>query len=197
MKHKISFSFNILFYLIIRNNHIPSIRDFFFNFIIQTFLNYNFSIIRQRIELLNLEMKKSIPRMHFNKYVNFKKSVFPNNYSITKIPDIKIKKVVLPETLNHRNKIIKMSKSSLLNSKGQHVMSNHNHLLSKKNFFQSAENITNTKSVNKNTVNNYNITKKLKNEKYKIGRIGKNNKPKTRIKKNRKFKSFNFCSTKG
>ena len=109
--------------------------------------------------LLNLEMKKSIPRMHFDKYVNFKKNNFPNNYSITNIPNIKIKKVVLPETLNHRNKLIKMSRSSLLNPKGKRVLSNYNPLLSKKNFFQSAENITNTNTVNKNTVNNYNITK--------------------------------------
>ena len=112
-------------------------------------------------KLFNFEMKKSIPRIHQNKYSNFKKVVFPNNYSITNIPNIKIKKVVLPETLNNRNKIIKMSRSSLLNIKGKRVMSsNMNPSLPKKYFLQNSENINNTNTINKNAFNNnYNITK--------------------------------------
>ena len=112
-------------------------------------------------KLFNFEIKRSIPKIHQNKYANFKKVIFPNNYSITNIPNIKIKKVVLPETLNNRNKIIKMSKSSLLDIKGKRVMSsNINPSLPKKYFLQNSENINNTNTLNKNAFNsNYNITK--------------------------------------
>ena len=123
--------------------------------------------------MLNLEIKKSIPRMHFNKYVNFKKGTFPNNYSITNIPNIKIKKVVLPETLNNRNKLIKMSKSSLIDNKGRRVISNLNPSLPKRYFLQNNENINNTNTLNKNTFynSNYNVTKINKNHSSKMRKI--------------------------
>ena len=123
--------------------------------------------------MLNLEIKKSIPRMHFNKYVNFKKGTFPNNYSITNIPNIKIKKVVLPETLNNRNKLIKMSKSSLIDNKGRRVISNLNPSLPKRYFLQNNENINNTNTLNKNTFynSNYNVTKINKNQSSKMRKI--------------------------
>ena len=101
--------------------------------------------------LIKFNLKKSIPKMYLNKYNNCKKVVFQNNYSITNIPNIKIKKVVLPENINNRNKIIKISKTTLMKNKGKRVMSN-NPSIPKKYFLQNSDNF----SMNKNMLNNFN-----------------------------------------
>ena len=123
---------------------------------------------RERVNnILNLKNKKIVPKMHLNRYYNIKKAKFPNNYSITKIANIKVKQVLLPESLNNRNKIIKTSKSSLLDNKGKRAMSNNNPT-QKKFFLQNSENIINTNTLNKKIFSNdYSITKisKQKNTK--------------------------------
>ena len=112
---------------------------------------------KQENYIQNSEIKKSIPRMHLNKYSNLK-----NNYSIINIPNIKVKKVALPENLNHRNKLVKIPKSSFIDNKRRRVTRNSNPSLLQRYFFQNNEVINNTNNFNKNTVynnNNFNITK--------------------------------------
>ena len=97
---------------------------------------------------LNLELKQSMKKMYLNKYKDFKKAIFQNNYSIMNIPNIKITKVVMPENVNDCGKV-RMSRSSLFDKKGKKVMSN-NPSLSKKYFLQNADSL----SVNRNSMTN-------------------------------------------
>ena len=65
---------------------------------------------------LNLELKQSMKKMYLNKYKDFKKAIFQNNYSIMNIPNIKITKVVIPENVNDYKKV-RISRSSLFDKK--------------------------------------------------------------------------------
>ena len=69
------------------------------------------------------------------------------------IPDIKIKKVVLPESLNRINKYIRLTRSSLLDTKGKRVLSN-NPSMTQKYYLKNSEN--NTTSKNRRT--SFNVT---------------------------------------
>ena len=119
---------------------------------------------------LNLELKQSMKKMYLNKYKDFKKAIFQNNYSIMNIPNIKITKVVIPENVNDYKKV-RISRSSLFDKKGKRVMSN-NPSLSKKYFLQNADSL----SVNKNSMTNVQNIKdviKIKNPKNKRTKGGK------------------------
>ena len=119
---------------------------------------------------LNLELKQSMKKMYLNKYKDFKKAIFQNNYSIMNIPNIKITKVVMPENVNDCGKV-RMSRSSLFDKKGKRVMSN-NPSLSKKYFLQNADSL----SVNRNSMTNVQNIKdviKIKNPKNKRTKGGK------------------------
>ena len=119
---------------------------------------------------LNLELKQSMKKMYLNKYKDFKKAIFQNNYSIMNIPNIKITKVVLPENVNNYKKV-RISRSSLFDKKGKRVMSN-NPSLSKKYFLQNADSL----SVNRNSMTNVQNIKdviKIKNPKNKRTKGGK------------------------
>ena len=119
---------------------------------------------------LNLELKQSMKKMYLNKYKDFKKAIFQNNYSIMNIPNIKITKVVLPENVNNYKKV-RISRSSLFDKKGKRVMSN-NPSLSKKYFLQNADSL----SVNRNSMTNVQNIKdviKIKNPKNKRKKGGK------------------------
>ena len=119
---------------------------------------------------LNLELKQSMKKMYLNKYKDFKKAIFQNNYSIMNIPNIKITKVVMPENVNDCGKV-RMSRSSLFDKKGKKVMSN-NPSLSKKYFLQNADSL----SVNRNSMTNVQNIKdviKIKNPKNKRKKGGK------------------------
>ena len=119
---------------------------------------------------LNLELKQSMKKMYLNKYKDFKKAIFQNNYSIMNIPNIKITKVVMPENVNDCGKV-RMSRSSLFDKKGKRVMSN-NPSLSKKYFLQNADSL----SVNRNSMTNVQNIKdviKIKNPKNKRKKGGK------------------------
>ena len=119
---------------------------------------------------LNLELKQSMKKMYLNKYKDFKKAIFQNNYSIMNIPNIKITKVVMPENVNDCGKV-RMSRSSLFDKKGKKVMSN-NPSLSKKYFLQNADSL----SVNRNSMTNAQNIKdviKIKNPKNKRTKGGK------------------------
>ena len=119
---------------------------------------------------LNLELKQSMKKMYLNKYKDFKKAIFQNNYSIMNIPNIKITKVVIPENVNDYKKL-RISRSSLFDKKGKRVMSN-NPSLSKKYFLQNADSL----SVNRNSMTNVQNIKdviKIKNPKNKRTKGGK------------------------
>ena len=119
---------------------------------------------------LNLELKQSMKKMYLNKYKDFKKAIFQNNYSIMNIPNIKITKVVIPENVNDYKKV-RISRSSLFDKKGKRVMSN-NPSLSKKYFLQNADSL----SVNRNSMTNVQNIKdviKIKNPKNKRTKGGK------------------------
>ena len=119
---------------------------------------------------LNLELKQSMKKKYLNKYKDFKKAIFQNNYSIMNIPNIKITKVVIPENVNDYKKL-RISRSSLFDKKGKRVMSN-NPSLSKKYFLQNADSL----SVNRNSMTNVQNIKdviKIKNTKNKRTKGGK------------------------
>ena len=119
---------------------------------------------------LNLELKQSMKKMYLNKYKDFKKAIFQNNYSIMNIPNIKITKVVIPENVNDYKKV-RISRSSLFDKKGKRVMLN-NPSLSKKYFLQNADSL----SVNRNSMTNVQNIKdviKIKNPKNKRTKGGK------------------------
>ena len=120
------------------------------------------SIERDKINsIINLDSKNSVPNntLNLNKHTNYKNGIFHNNYSVVNIPDIKIKKVILPESLNYRNKYIKMSRSSQLNTKGKSFLTN-NLSITKKYILKNSENNT----ISRNTGSNFNVTKIIKHK---------------------------------
>ena len=141
---------------------------------------------------LNLELKQSMKKMYLNKYKDFKKAIFQNNYSIMNIPNIKITKVVMPENVNDCGKV-RMSRSSLFDKKGKRVMSN-NPSLSKKYFLQNNDSLNNCKTLNSNALNTFNITKINKHRK--IRRICENIGSQTCPKTYRKCRFFISNSNK-
>ena len=54
-------------------------------------------------EMNNSEVKKKIKNLNFNFLQKFPKKIFPNNYSITNIPHINFKRIVIPDPLHIAN----------------------------------------------------------------------------------------------
>ena len=83
-------------------------------------------IKKERMDIMDPYQKKPEEKNIYNKYINFKpKDLTKNNYSITNIANIKIKKLVLPEFLTKRTTKIKMNNSSLSeNKRNQNVTNN-------------------------------------------------------------------------
>ena len=109
----------------------------------------------------NSDLKKP---MILNKYTNFKKAIFQNNYSIMNIPNIKIAKVIIPENINYYKRI-RTSKSSAFDKRKKRVMSN-NPSISKKYYLQNTDNL----NINRNSMTNLDNLKeitKIKNTKNK------------------------------
>ena len=116
---------------------------------------------KDKMNEINFDFKKPL---FLNKYTNFKKAIFQNNYSIMNIPNIKITKVVIPENLKD-NKKVRASKSSLFDKRKKRVMSN-NPSISKKYFLSNGDNL----SINRNSMKNiheFNEATKIKNNKNK------------------------------
>ena len=141
-------------------------------------INYNSKnllIYLLQVDILNLESKKLDI---FNKYKNSpKKDNNKNNYSISNIANVKIKKVILPEFLTKRNTKLRMSKSSI--SENARIKITPNNKISSAKYIEKEENIK------KNNL--FDITKinKPKNEKIKgiklsgsSKKLNKNNKGK-------------------
>ena len=122
-------------------------------------------LITDKDQINNL--KKYMLRKNLNQYSIFKNAGFQNNYSITNIPDIKFKKVILPQTSVKNNYNEKVLQSTLLNNKKKRIMSN-NLLLRKKNYFHKNDNY----AFNKNrTANNFYYNKSHKSGKIKSDNI--------------------------
>ena len=71
-------------------------------------INHSFEFIKDKRknpnkELNNSEVKKKIKNLNFNFLQKFQKKIFPNNYSITNIPHINFKKIVIPVPLDVTN----------------------------------------------------------------------------------------------
>ena len=135
--------------------------------------NYQERETEKAVRSLNSHIKNSLKKISLNKYIYPKKPVFPNNYSISNIADIKVKKVVLPETLNDQTNFMKMTTSPLLRSKVKSVMSNNNPSFTKKYFLQNCDSLNNCKTQNPKVLNTFNkakVTKqniaKLRSSKY-------------------------------
>ena len=132
---------------------------------------------KERIDILNLESKKLDI---FNKYKNSpKKDNNKNNYSISNIANVKIKKVILPEFLTKRNTKLRMSKSSI--SENARIKITPNNKTSSAKYIEKEK----VKNIKKNNL--FDITKinKPKNEKIKgiklsgsSKKLNKNNKGK-------------------
>lgn len=114
---------------------------------------------KDKMNDINFDLKKPLL---LNKYTNFKKAIFQNNYSIMNIPNIKIKKVVIPENINENRKM-RVSKSSLFDKRKKRVMSTS---IPKKYFLSNGDNL----SINRNSMKNIHEIKeeaKIKNYKNK------------------------------
>ena len=83
-------------------------------------------IKKERMDIIDSYTKKPEEKNIYNKYINFKSKDLPkNNYSITNIANIKIKKLVLPEFLTKRSTKLKMNNSSLSeNKRNQNIPNN-------------------------------------------------------------------------
>ena len=83
-------------------------------------------IKKERMDIIDSYTKKPEEKNIYNKYINFKSKDLPkNNYSITNIANIKIKKLVLPEFLTKRSTKLKMNNSSLSeNKRNQNIANN-------------------------------------------------------------------------
>ena len=81
-----------------------------------------------KINIFDSILKKPINKNHLNKYVNVKENDFlKSNYSVSNIPNIKIKKMVLPGFLTKRNTKMKIHNSSFSEDKRDkrvHILSN-------------------------------------------------------------------------
>jgi len=130
--------------------------------------NYQERETEKAVRSLNYHLKNSLKKISLNKYVYPKKPVFPNNYSISNIADIKVKKVVLPETATNQTNFLKMAKSPLLGSRVKRVMSNNNPSISKKYFLQNNDSLNNCNTLNSNVLNTFNITKINKHNRAKV-----------------------------
>ena len=91
-----------------------------------------------------------------NKYLSINKKDNRNNYSVADIANVKIKKVLLPESINNRNRknVIQMPKSSLSENKGIQLLSNtKSSYTTKKYLFKNCDNFNKTsfdfKKINK------------------------------------------------
>ena len=122
-------------------------------------INYD----KEKFDIFNMDYKKQINQIHFTKTANFrKKHIFQNNYSITNIPDIKIKKIMLPENVNNRSKILNIEKSNFSNNIKNFRIRSNNPSLPKKYLIQD------TNSLNKN---NFKVTRINKNKRSKMRSI--------------------------
>ena len=78
-----------------------------------------------KINIFDSILKKPINKNHLNKYVNLKEKDFlKSNYSVSNIPNIKIKKMVLPGFLTKRNTKLKIHNSSFSEDKRVNIISN-------------------------------------------------------------------------
>ena len=110
---------------------------------------------KDRINVHNYKFRNESEK---NKYLSVNKKDNRNNYSVADIANVKIKKVVLPETIYNRNtkNIIQMPKSSLSENRGLQLLSNtKSSFTTKKYLFKNCDNFNKSsfdfKKINKQT----------------------------------------------
>ena len=110
---------------------------------------------KDRINVHNYKFRNESEK---NKYLSVNKKDNRNNYSVADIANVKIKKVVLPETIYNRNtkNIMQMPKSSLSENRGLQLLSNtKSSFTTKKYLFKNCDNFNKSsfdfKKTNKQT----------------------------------------------
>ena len=126
----------------------------------------------------NIELKKKIQKLNFNVFQKYpKKNIFQNNYSITNIPNIEFKKILIPDPFNSTNNFNSFYKTSLSDNYFKTIRSSFP-ICKKSSLSDNQENLF-TKINNNNIYKIKNIkrmeTVKLKNTN-RIGLNQKNNK---------------------
>ena len=145
----------------------------------------------EKINIFDSILKKPINKNHLNKYVNVKeKELLKSNYSVSNIPNIKIKKMILPGFLTKRNTKMKIHNSSFSENKKVHIISNKQS--------SSTKGILKEGKLKKNIFDIYNINKQ-KNDKIKTLNNSESVKIINRIddhKNNENLKSFTIMKIK-
>mgnify|MGYP006873017489 CR=1 FL=1 len=114
---------------------------------------------KKRIELFNSIFKKPVKENNFNKGINMEKRNAPkDNYSVSNIPNIKIKKMIFPDFLTKRNS--KIAKPNSFSSNNKNIQNRTNNKPS------SARSILKEGNNRKRKI--FDITKINKDKNYKI-----------------------------
>ena len=80
---------------------------------------------KEGIDFFNSILKKTGDKYNFNKSENIEQKNIPrNNYSVSNIPEIKIKKMIFPDFLSKRNSKIEKKNSSSSNKNIQNLSNN-------------------------------------------------------------------------
>ena len=155
--------------------------------------NHSFEFMKKKIQKFDkkentVDIKKRVKKLNFNYLQKFpKKIIFPNNYSITNIPHINFKKIVIPDPLNISNNNDYLSKISLSDN---FFITIRNSPQMERQSLKNDNNIRN--KFNKLNTNNINKIKNVKNDE--IIKL-KNNKISTSPKES-KFDSFKIIHIK-
>ena len=118
----------------------------------------------KKINIFHSILKKSTNKNPFNKYANLnEKDFLKSNYSVSNIPNIKIKRMVLPGFLTKRNTKIKNTKSSLSENKKVHILSNNQSSSSSRCILKEGKIRTNILDIHKINKHKNNKMKTLNN----------------------------------
>ena len=90
---------------------------------------------KERLKIHKLNSKKHFEKNDLNNNLEFSKNnAFKNNYSISNIPNMKIKKVVLPLYINNKNRIQSARNLQYNNKRIKKISKNQSHISHKKSF---------------------------------------------------------------
>ena len=145
---------------------------------IQKNIEDNYNNINHSFEFMNnnptksnkainsIELKKKTKKLKFNTFQKISKKIFPNNYSITNIANINLKKIILPDPLNITNNYDYLSKTSSLSDNCFKTFKNSINM-DQKSLLNDNKNNTKNMFKNLSGKNLNKIKKKLKNNKFK------------------------------
>ena len=137
-----------------------------YNHINHSFEFMNNNPIKSNKAINSIELKKKTKKLNFNSFQKISKKIFPNNYSITNIANINLKKIILPDPLNITNNYDYLSKTSSLSDNCFKTFKNSINM-DQKSLLNDNKNNTKNMFKNLSGKNLNKITKKLKNNKFK------------------------------